>query len=302
MTEGAFFAAATGISFFITFLGAFLVLRGRGLAPLSDKSDGRPIGGPALGLGIGCGLAFSLSVVRIDPFVLGGAALIFLLGLLDDALNLSPWRKLIGQGVAAGLATIGIGGVAAVSVLGLHVSLGIAGTLLTFVWIMILTNGVNLIDGLDGLAVGVTSPAALGLAIAAALAGNPSGVLLGAVLLGGLAGFYPWNRFRARLLLGDTGAELIGYLLAVTALQVFTFGERAFPILPAPFFFSFPIADTVFAVLRRAYHHRAVFQGDKEHIHHRLKRLIGEDKAVLLLSLLSALSTGMGIILWSRGL
>lgn len=302
MTGGILFAAAAGVSFLTTFLGALLLLRAKGLVSLSDKSDGRTIGGPALGLGIGCGLAFSLYAVRIDPLVIGGAGLIFLLGLLDDALNLSPWRKLFGQGIAAALAALGIGGMAAVSIGGLHIPVGIGGSFLAFFWIMTLTNGVNLIDGLDGLAVGVTFPSTLGLLIVAVLGGNSPGSVLGAVLLGGLAGFYPWNRFRARLLLGDTGAELIGYLLAVTALQVFAFGERAFPVLPALFFFSFPIADTVFAVLRRTYHHRAVFHGDRKHIHHRLEKRIGEKKAVLLLSLLSILSTGIGIILWSRNL
>jgi len=300
MTGGIFFAAA-GISFFITFLGALIALRER-IIPLSDRSDGRPIGGPALGLGIGCGLALGLHTVRIGPLVFVGAGIIFLLGLLDDAFALPPWKKLLGQSIAAATATFGLGGIIAISIVGTHVPLGIAGSLFSFLWIVSLTNGVNLIDGLDGLAVGVTFPSTLGLVIVAALTGNPTGILLGAVILGGLAGFYPWNRFRARLLLGDTGAELIGYLLAVTSLQVFTFGERALPVIPALLFFSFPIADTAFAVIRRIYHHRAVFRGDRKHIHHRLKQRIGEKKAVLLLSLLSALSTGIGIILWSRGL
>ncbi len=300
MTWGFRLTAAAGISFLVTILGALSTLRVKKLAFLRDRTDGRPIGGPALGLGIGCGLVTGMYAAVINPLVAGGAGLIFLLGLLDDAVDLSPWRKLIGQSIAAALATAGMGGMVAISIAGAHAAVGIGGLVLTFFWIVALTNAVNLIDGVDGLAIGVTLPAALGLVSAAAFMGNRSGGILGMIIIGGVVGFYPWNWARARLLLGDTGAELIGYLLAVASLQVFTAGERAFPILPALFFFSFPIADTVFAVVRRIYHHRAVFHGDRAHIHHRLERVIGCKNTVLLLSLLSILTTGIGVILWLR--
>ncbi len=294
------FAAEAGISFFVTFLGAFSTLRVKNFAFLHDKTDGRPIGGAALGLGIGCGLTIGVFTGVINPLIVVGAGLISLLGVLDDAVELSPWHKLIGQSIAAALATAGIGGITAISIAGAYAVVGIGGLVLTFFWIVALTNAVNLIDGLDGLAIGVTLPAVVGLVSAAALVENRPGSILGGIIIGGLVGFYPWNRPRARLLLGDTGAELIGYLLAVVSLQVFTAGERAFPVLPALFIFSFPVADTVFAVVRRIYHHRAVFHGDRAHIHHRLERRIGGKNAVLLLSLLSVLTTGIGVILWLR--
>ncbi len=302
MISKALISVAFSISFFITLAGAFLTLKTKSLASLRDKSDGRSIGGPALGAGIGAGLALGICIAQINPLIAAGAALIFTLGFLDDLFNLSPPKKLLGQGIAAGIVTIGFGWIGTLSIVGAHVPVGIYSPILTFLWILILTNGVNLIDGLDGLAVGVSTPPTLGLLLIAMSIGDRSGAVLGAAILGGLAGFYPWNRFRARLLLGDTGAELIGYLLATMTLQVFTFGDRAFPILSALLFFSFPIADTAFAVLRRSYHHRAVFHGDRAHIHHRLRKRIGEKKSVLTLSILSLLSTGIGIILWSRGL
>ena len=302
MISGALISLAASLPFLVTFIGAFITLKTEGLAALRDKSDGRSIGGPALGAGIGAGLAFGMYTVQVNPFIVAGAALVFTIGFIDDLVNLSPLKKLFGQGIAAGVATIGLGGIDVLSVFGLQVPVRICGPILSFFWILALTNGVNLIDGLDGLAVGVSLSPTLGLLLIAMLTGNRSGAVVGAAILGGLVGFYPWNRFRARLLLGDTGAELIGFLLAVTSLLVFTFSDNAFPILSTSFFFIFPIADTTFAVLRRAYHHRGIFHGDRDHIHHRLKKKMGEKKATAALSLLSLVSTGVGIILWSRGL
>ncbi len=297
MTSNALISIAAGLAFLITSICAFITLRTKNLASLRDKSDGRSIGGPALGAGIAVGLC----IANINPFIAAGTAFIFTIGFLDDLFNLSPLKKLLGQGIAAGIATIGLGGIAALSICGVHVSVGSWGPIFAFFWILALTNGMNLIDGLDGLAVGVSIPPTLGLLLIAMLLGDRSDSIIGAAIFGGLAGFYPWNRFHARLLLGDTGAELIGYLLAITSLRVITFDGDVFPILPISFFFALPIVDTIFAVLRRTYHHRAVFQGDRGHIHHRVKRRIGEKRATVALSLLSLLSTGIGIILWLRG-
>lgn len=288
-----------GAACVFTFLFSLIILKVH--VPLWARGDGRPIGGPALGTGLGIGLAYGLSRGEINPFFFGGAGIIAILGLVDDRFDLSPGQKLIGQSVAALLATMGIGDIKAISIAGIPISIGIGGYILAFFWTLALTNGVNLIDGLDGLAIGVTAPATLGLLIIAAIGRDLPSAILGAVIIGGMAGFYPWNRFRARLLLGDTGAELIGYLLALLTMQVLTYEGAPFPAIPALFFAIVPIADTTFAVLRRLYHHHAIFHGDRGHIHHRLKKKIGERKAVLFLSLLSLISTGIGAIIWVNG-
>lgn len=292
--------AGIGTTCVSTFLFSWVILKAH--LPLRARGDGRPIGGPALGAGVGIGLAYGLSRGEINPFFFAGAGLIAILGLVDDRFDLSPVQKLIGQSVAAALAMVGIGNIGAISIAGAPISIGIGGYILAFFWILALANGVNLIDGLDGLAIGVTTSATLGLLIIAATGHDLPDAILGAAALGGMVGFYPWNQFRARLLLGDTGAELIGYLLALLTIQALIHGGKPFSILPALLFAAVPIADTAFAVLRRLYHHRAIFHGDRGHIHHRLKKKIGERKAVLLLSLLSLIFTGIGAIIWANGL
>ena len=291
--------AAGGASLLVTLLIALCFVRlGETIPLLRDRSDGRPIGGP----GLAAGVLVGLGIGGADPFLLGGAGGIIILGALDDRLDLSPTIKLIGQGIAAAVALFGLNGIGTLSLAGGSIPLGPVGPVLTLLWVVGLTNAVNLIDGLDGLAVGVSIPPTLALLIIGAGTGNAGGIALGAVLLGGLLGFYPWNRFRARLLLGDTGAELIGYLLAVTSIRVLPADVDAFPLISAVFLFSFPLADTAFAIVRRAYHHRALFHGDRDHIHHRLKRTIGEGNAVLALSLFSLISAGIGLLLWSIGM
>ena len=294
------FAIAAGSTFLVTIIVS-LVLRRVWGPTLRDRNDGRQIGGIAVGLGINCGLTIGVFAGMINPLVVVGAGLIFLLGVLDDAIDLSPWRKLVGQSVAAAIATIGIGRLAMVTIAGAHVTVGTAGAILTFFWVLTLINGVNLIDGLDGLAVGVSVFPAIGLLIGAVIVGSSPGILVGAVILGGLIGFYPWNRFRARLLLGDTGAELIGYMLAVASVLVFTGGVQPVPVIPVLSIFAFPIADTIFAVIRRVYHHRAVFHGDHEHIHHRLAGAVGERTAISVLIVVSAVTTGIGVVIWLCG-
>jgi len=292
---------AGGVSLGVASVVLWGIFAARTRWPLRAKGDRRPLAGLAVGLGCLVGTA---SVSNVIPLLvlLGGAA-ILLVGALDDWIDLAPWQKLLGQAVAAGLAAAGLAPLS-LSFFGLDVSLGAAAWTVPFLWVMALTNAVNLIDGLDGLAVTtVASPfvALLGLAL---WEGDPLGAVVSGATLGALVAFLPANLPQARLLLGDAGAELLGYLLALLTLLLVDGqgGEpRTWAVIPSLLFAAIPLCDTAFAVLRRAARGRSILCGDEGHIHHRLARRFGSGRAVLLLAAASALCTVGGVLLWRAG-
>jgi len=283
----------------VTIVGALLILHIGRAWPLRAADDGRPIGGPVLLVGILVGMIPVFS--DLNPFLAAGAAVIVVVGLIDDRIDLSPWYKLLGQGVAATLAAIGLSSLHLIS-LGTTVYLGSAQRVLTFLWVVGLMNAVNLIDGLDGLAIVTLFPPLTALIIIASSLGSSVGAILAAATLGALVGFYPFNRHRGRLLLGDTGAELLGYLLAILTLMILNRGPEGWSILPALFFAAVPLSDTAFTVVRRIIRGQSIFQGDKRHIHHRLAIRFGVRKAVAILAGTSIVSSGIAFLLWRAGL
>lgn len=283
----------------VTIVGALLILRIGRAWPLRAADDGRPIGGPVLLVGILVGMIPVFS--DLNPFLAAGAAVIVVVGLIDDRIDLSPWYKLLGQGVAATLAAIGLSSLHLIS-LGTAVYLGSAQRVLTFLWVVGLMNAVNLIDGLDGLAIVTLFPPLTALIIIASSPRSSVGAILAAAMLGALVGFYPFNRHRGRLLLGDTGAELLGYLLAILTLMILNRGPEGWSILPALFFAAVPLSDTAFTVVRRIIRGQSIFQGDKRHIHHRLAIRFGVRKAVAILAGTSIVSSGIAFLLWRAGL
>lgn len=283
----------------VTIVGALLILHIGRAWPLRAADDGRPIGGPVLLVGILVGMIPAFS--DLNPFLAAGAAVIVVVGLIDDRIDLSPWYKLLGQGVAATLAAIGLSSLHLIS-LGTAVYLGSAQRVLTFLWVVGLMNAVNLIDGLDGLAIATLFSPLTALIIIASSPRSSVGAILAAATLGALVGFYPFNRHRGRLLLGDTGAELLGYLLAILTLMILNRGPEGWSILPALFFAALPLSDTAFTVVRRIIRGQSIFQGDKRHIHHRLAIRFGVRKAVAILAGTSIVSSGIAFLLWRAGL
>jgi UDP-GlcNAc:undecaprenyl-phosphate GlcNAc-1-phosphate transferase len=289
---------AAGLGWSVTTLGAFAILYVIKQWPFHARGDGRAIGGLALVIGILIG--GSVIIPPIAPFLLLGLGMIILIGLIDDRIDLSPWQKLLGQGIAAALATAGISSIEAVS-LGIPLPLGNVQWIVNFLWILTLINAANLIDGLDGLLITVLAPSFGALAIVAILGKNITGGALSLAALSALLGFYPLNRHHGRLLLGDTGAEFIGYLLALLTLTIFQRGQGEWAIVPALLIAAVPLSDTAFAVLRRLVHRRSIFRRDKEHIHHRLAAHIGTRKAVTTLGIVSLFTSILALLLWQYG-
>ncbi len=203
---------------------------------------------------------------------LGACTLIFAIGFLDDWIVLD-WRpKLAGQIVAA--SAVYMAGYR-IHDLGLpwgpEFGLGIAAPLLTVAWVVFCTNAINLIDGRDGVATGVSVLAAAALTQIAASSGHPTVALLLVAAAGAGLGLLPFNLPPASVLLGDSGALLFGFILGALSIRGATGSTDAVFIAVPIVALGFPIADSLLAVLRRSLDKRHPLLRDEDHIHHRLE-------------------------------
>jgi UDP-GlcNAc:undecaprenyl-phosphate/decaprenyl-phosphate GlcNAc-1-phosphate transferase len=310
---------AMGLNLFLLFLVAFcssflltpLVRQVALRMKILDEPSGRKIhaiptprlGGVGIALSMGLSLLFAVlfsdfTGVRVQdlaPLIpVGiGAAIVWLGGLWDDLRPLPNWAKALIQ-TSAAVVTIWLGTrIEAISVLGeWSLPLGIFGLPLTFLWIMGITNAFNLIDGLDGLASGLgLIAAATGVAILYLSGGNSNTIVL-VILCGVLAGFLLFNFHPASIFLGDSGSQLIGYVLAVTAIgQGGKQGVTVLTLIGPVLFLGLPILDTMLAIARRSYQSlqpvihgqfsfwkrirslSGAFQADRDHVHHRMLTL-----------------------------
>lgn len=207
------------------------------------------------------------SIVSRNGFLLAAVILIFLVGLADDLRGLRPLYKLLGQVAAAILACLN-----GVSIHLFHntaVDQWIS-PLITTGWLVVSTNAFNLIDGLDGLAAGVGFFATVAIAAAAVRDHNGMLLLVSVPLAGALLGFLRYNFNPASIFLGDCGSLSIGFLLGCFGAM---WGEKVTTLvgLSAPVMaLSLPLAETGVTILRRLLRNRPIFEGDREHIHHRL--------------------------------
>ncbi|MBN2794346.1 MAG: undecaprenyl/decaprenyl-phosphate alpha-N-acetylglucosaminyl 1-phosphate transferase [Clostridia bacterium] len=170
---------------------------------------------------------------------------------------------------------------------------------ITIIWIIGITNTINLVDGLDGLATGIATIAALTLAYVAYSMGNVPVAVLTLMLAGSSLGFLPHNFNPASIFMGDTGAYFLGYILAAISIEGALKGTTAITVVIPVLALGLPIFDTTFAIIRRAISKKPIFEADKGHIHHRLLHIGYDQKgAVLILYLISILmgATAVSII------
>ncbi len=217
--------------------------------------------------------------------VLLGSLGIFAIGFMDDLARLSPKTKLTGEFVIAGLVVWGVNlSFTEIQFLGLG-SLTIPSWLgigLSTFWIVGMANALNLIDGLDGLASGITLAGLVAVSVVGYLVGITSVTWMSTLLIGCLLGFLVYNSRPASIFLGDCGSLTLGYLAGcLTLLASFREGgmlDAIFPILA----FALPILDCIFAIVRRMMRGRSPFSPDMEHFHHRLMaKGLSHGKAVL---------------------
>ena len=188
------------------------------------------------------------------------------IGLADDLREIPPMGKLAGQCVVA-VAAVAFGvQIAAVSnpfggVIELNLVFGMA---ITVVWLVGMMNAINLLDGLDGLAPGVVLVAALIMSLLSVQLGNGTLAIFGLALAGSVAGFLPLNVHKAKVILGDSGSNLLGFLIGVLAVL----GQAK--IGTALLVLGIPLLDVGWAIVRRYRSGRGITDRDTEHLHHRL--------------------------------
>ncbi|MDI6857348.1 MAG: MraY family glycosyltransferase [Dehalococcoidia bacterium] len=204
---------------------------------------------------------------------LGACSLIFLIGLVDDWRPLDYKPKLIGQ-VAAASAVYAAG--YSIDQLafpwGAEIDMHFMAPVATVIWIVFFTNAINLIDGRDGVAPGVSIFAAAALAHIAASSEHPTVAILLVAAAGAGLGFIPFNLPPATSYLGDSGALLLGFILGSLSIRAATGVTDAVFISVPIVALGFPILDTVLAAVRRALDRRHPFGRDLDHIHDRLER------------------------------
>ena len=229
-------------------------------------------GGAAIFVGATAAILMLVKMDRTLWAMLAGATVLFVTGAIDSIREIRASRKLILQIVAAAIAVIGGVRIGTIGTLpGQHFSLGpIWGPILTCFWIVGLTNAINLIDGLDGLAAGVCAIASGTLTILAVMLGQTQVAVIWAIVCGSCLGFLPHNFNPARIIMGDGGAYFLGFMMACVSV-VGAFKTQAAIALVIPVIaLGIPIFDTTFAVARRISSRQAAFTPDRKHIHHRL--------------------------------
>jgi UDP-GlcNAc:undecaprenyl-phosphate GlcNAc-1-phosphate transferase len=229
-----------------------------------------------------------------------GGCLMVLLGMIDDVLALPAKVKLLGQIVAASV-FVGFG-------IQINFVTHFQGGLLylpdwtawavTIFWIIGLTNAINLLDGLDGLLSGVSGISAAFLCAISIMKGQMLVALLLAALSGSALGFLRYNFNPARMFMGDTGSLFLGSMFACLSVMGALKLSATLALLIPVFVMGLPIADTAWAIIRRAATGRPIFQPDKEHLHHRLLNLgLSQKQVVAVIWMLNGMLGLVGVIL-----
>ncbi|HEV8590699.1 MAG TPA: MraY family glycosyltransferase, partial [Pyrinomonadaceae bacterium] len=262
---------------------AFASRNGFVAKPKSDRWHRRPtamLGGVAIFLATLLMYALFLEKTPESQVLIAGSSFLFLVGLLDDILNIKPYQKLIGQLIGATI------------IVGFGLTLPITGYELVDIWITVfwligITNAINLLDNMDGLAAGIAGIAAMSLAVGFALNGQTTELLFVSVFVGALLGFLIFNFNPASIFMGDCGSMFVGFLLAGSVLMGQQGGRSrsVFSVLAIPVLILFvPIFDTTFVTVIRKLWGRKASQGGRDHTSHRLVALgLSERSAVLMI-------------------
>lgn len=262
------------------------------------------LGGVAVFLGILSGFYFIAPLTSQARGLLLGAALIMVLGVIDDLTEMNAKVKLAGQIACASVAWF-----FSIRILGMtnfirggYISFSPpVSFLITVFWIVAITNTVNLIDGLDGLAAGIVCIACLSIAYTSFMAKNLRTCSLVLAMAGASFGFLLWNFYPAKIFMGDAGSMLLGYLISTVSLigDSPTKGTTLFATIVPILILALPIFDTCFAIVRRTARRQSIMKADKGHLHHRIMAMgFGQRRTVLVLYSISAIM-GVAGILWT---
>ena len=246
-----------------------------------DRPEGRRLnrstvprlGGLALFFGIFVPALAFLDLSRETRGLLLGAAVATTVGAVDDFRGLRWWEKLGGQ-VAAAAIPVGFGIWVhrfTFPIVGIHTLPNWLGMPLSVLWIVAIMNMVNFLDGLDGLAAGVSAISAFTFTLIALSLPRPeiNAAILSAVVLGACLGFLRHNLYPARIFMGDSGALLLGFVLATIPLQGLLKTASVVTLFFPLLVLAVPILDTSFVVAKRLKYRQPVYVADRTHLHHR---------------------------------
>src|SRR5438094_3177207 len=267
--------------------------------PKTDRWHKRPtamMGGVAIWLAVAGTYLFLVPHSPQRWVVVGAACFLFLVGLVDDWLHIKPYQKLIGQVIGA--AIVVNYGLALPWTRSLPVNM-----VITIFWLIGITNAINLLDNMDGLATGVAAIASCFLTVSFVSVKQPAEAVMMAVFTAALLGFLVYNSHPASIFMGDSGSMFIGFFLASAALVNVSGGRSRSlaSVLAVPILVLFiPIFDTTFVTILRKLSGRAASQGGRDHTSHRLVALgMSERRAVWLLYGLAGLSGLLAIMVRS---
>ncbi len=292
----------TVISFLTAIVFTFAVrdfARRRGIvaAPKADRWHKKPtamLGGTAIFLTTLLMYALFVPKTTGSLVILAGSSFLFLVGLVDDIKNIKPYQKLIGQIIGVSV-VIGFGLVLP------WTNSEILNIAITAFWLIGITNAINLLDNMDGLAAGISAIAAFSLAIGFSTGGQSVELIFVAVFIGVLLGFLIYNFNPASIFMGDCGSMFVGFFLASSVLLTEVGGRSrsVVSILAVPALILFvPIFDTTFVTLLRKLWGRKASQGGRDHTSHRLVALgITERNAVLMLYGLALLAGIISVLI-----
>ncbi|MEW5816473.1 MAG: MraY family glycosyltransferase [Spirochaetota bacterium] len=240
-----------------------------------------------------------LPVVNLIPFLIG-IFLIHLLGLLDDFSNLRARFKLVVQITAAALTAIG--GFRLKDVLlpfsSITISLGPFSYIVTIFWIIGMCNAVNLIDGLDGLAGGISAIAAFFFGAVSLIQGDITAAIFSFALFGSLAGFLAYNFPPAKLFMGDSGSLFLGFVIASLPLMKTNGESKSNSLIFIITLMMIPVLDTLAAIVRRIKRKIPIHNPDREHIHHKLLHIGFSNRKILAVIYSICFFLGIISVIW----
>ncbi|MDO8685064.1 MAG: MraY family glycosyltransferase [Clostridiales bacterium] len=254
----------------------------------------------------------SANIITADKKLAGllaGIVVILVMGVLDDIHTMNAKLKLAFQIVAAILVVL-ISDTRILSITNPFSALGyselplIISYPLTIIWIIAITNAINLIDGLDGLAAGVASISSLSLFFVSLLSFNIDiyTSLLTAALAGASLGFLPFNYNPAKIFMGEPGTAFLGFTLGVISIQGVLKSYAAISIAIPILILGLPLFDTVFAIIRRVARGKSIFEADRGHLHHRLIDMgFSHRQSVVAMYVASAILGLCAVVLADRG-
>jgi len=263
------------------------------------------------GIAIFCGILTAF--INLWPLttqtrgLLIGSSFILIVGIIDDLKGIKPKLKFLLQTVAAAIlwaSRIRLVGFTNPFTGGFVSFPAIISLIVTLFWVVGITNTINLIDGLDGLAGGITFIASLSVAYTAAYKEMTETVTLVLAIAGACLGFLIYNFHPAKIFMGDAGSMLLGFLMSSVSLigMAPTKSTMLFATIVPVLILALPIFDTAFAIIRRVANHRPIMQADKGHIHHRIMAMgFGQRRTALALYSISAIM-GVSGILWTRNM